>query len=60
MCLFQLFFKGSEGEGYMKKTVMVSRQISSVPCQINQSKPVDDSDTLMEEEQVLESCVCLG
>lgn len=44
----------------MKKTVMVSRQISSVPCQINQSKPVDDSDTLMEEEQVLESCVCLG
>lgn len=56
VCLFQFFFKGSEAEGYMKKTVMVTRPISSVQCQSIQSKPVDDSDALMEEEQVLQSC----
>lgn len=57
MCQFQLFFKGSEKEGYMKKTVMVPCRISSTPCQSNQSRLVDGDDALLEEEQVLQSCI---
>ncbi|XP_076140657.1 ubiquitin-like-conjugating enzyme ATG10 [Alosa pseudoharengus] len=43
---------GSEAEGYMKKTVMVSCQVSGMPYQSSQSKPVEASDALMESEQL--------
>ncbi|XP_062409828.1 ubiquitin-like-conjugating enzyme ATG10 [Sardina pilchardus] len=42
---------GSEAEGYMKKTVMVSCRVSGVPYRGSRSNPVDAIDALMEEEQ---------